>query len=171
MDAGTGNAAFRLATIVSALTQEEHQGAWYNIGTPSGVINALTLSRHCGARVRLFYGDPDTGEAWPGENDVCGYVRWSAGIRPCPLLVPTVRSVGGSAILTKNVVAVMTSPGHSLYAHPRFNTGSWHACEAERRTDDLRWEVLHNGSVHARFKTRQQAQRYRLFMAGLRMAK
>lgn len=79
-------------------------------------------------RIRIWYGDTDTGRAWQEEYDVLGYVGRSMGTQKVPLLIFSRRSIGGGAILTKNIVRIDWVKGsHALYKHPTFSSGFEHA--------------------------------------------
>lgn len=115
-----------------------------------------------GERVRIFYGDPATGIAWPEENDVIGCIGQSTGPQKIPLLIPR-PGYGGYGILTANVVAVFgTKSGTPLYKHPAFNVGDW-------RQEGC--EVFHNGEIYSRHKTPTKAANFIGFMKGERFLK
>lgn len=118
-------------------------------------------------RVRVFYGDTKTGKAWPEENDVMGYIGRSTGAHRVPLLIHSRASSGGGAILDHCIVGIVcTGSGAWLYKHPQFNPGEWKT--APGTVDGYAVDVLHNGSIHARFKTAARGPRYCAFMRGER---
>jgi len=125
------------------------------------IIDGLVNSR---SRVRIFLGNTETGDAWPEEYDVTGRIGRSTGPQKIPLVVHSSRSYGGGALLDHCVVGIVRTDGYWLYKHPRFNVGAW-----EHGADET--EVLHNGIVHARFKTYAQASNYIKFMKGQRFHK
>ena len=137
---------------------------YYNEATNEAVrktLESLMLSR---TRVRIFYGNTDTGHAWPAEYDVMGFIGRSAGTKKVPLLIHSCRSLGGPAILDHCIVAIYRTDGYCLYRHPYFNVGTWKHGSEEN-------SVTHNGIVHARFKSFKQADNYIKFMKGERFSK
>jgi hypothetical protein len=82
-------------------------GAFYfNENTPNSVMDILNDAYNSGKRIRVFYGDRNTGEDWCEVYDTIGYVGKSTGIRPSPLLIKTSRSIGGGAFLTDCIVKI-----------------------------------------------------------------
>jgi len=71
-------------------------------------------------RLRIFYGDTETGRCWMDENDTIGYIGRSTGEIKIPLLIKNTRSHGGGAILDHCIIKI-TSNGHTIYEHPKFN--------------------------------------------------
>ena len=146
----------------------EPSGTYYREGTPRAVINALETARQTGARIRLFYGDHETGASWNEENDVTGTVSRSTGAIKTPLLVASARSFGGGCILTDCIVCLHVNGREvyrsKLYKHTRF---------AIQSGFDQKYpvEVLARGSIHARFQTEKKAARYIDFVSGKRAAK
>lgn len=141
-------------------------GFWFHAETAPNVCDTLArLPRS--QRVRLFYGDTQTGKAWPEENEVCGYIGRSSGSVKVPLLIANRRSMGGGSILDHCIVAIVcTGSGLFLYRHQTFDAGQWQTAPAT--ADGYAADVLHNGQTHARFNTRERAAKYCDFMRGLR---
>ena len=146
-------------------------------------LDALKEAYHINYRVRLWYGDTETGEAWDEENDVMGYVKKSTGKTPIFILVPYRNSHGGGGILTDCIVrmdvADLEEPGTywklyqgatnywKLYQHPKFDPGAWYVGK-----DGRKWAAYKNGmNLVARFETQDKADRYVGFMTGRRYAK
>ena len=153
----------------------------FNLKTPKevqDVINTLYQNKH---RARFFYGDADTGKAWMGENDVCGTIGKSTGIKPIPLLINNTRSNGGVAILTHCIVKIVDidtakqrSPYNKgvLYQHPQFNNPADRAfLQMPSDIETYVANVLIDNEVHARFRSSQSAQNYIDFMQGKRFSK
>lgn len=158
----------------------EVNGTAYDISTAEPVIKALERVRQSGVRVRLFYGDTATGEAWPEEWDVLGTIGRSTGVFKIPLLIHSKRSYGGGAVSDRTVVAVYGTDGTVYYKHPKFNPGVFEIkVDEERSTDQYggqlarpSYMVLHKGRVHARgFASEKAADNYAQFMVGRRFSK
>lgn len=137
--------------------------------TPDEVCD--TLRRLCEVRapIRLFYGDTETGQSWHDEHDVCGLIGLSS-INPAILLLVPTRSHGGTPILDRCIVAIRTKHfafGGWAYRHPTFRVGDviYEPCETPEMPE-LRWQAKIDGIVHARFKTRVAALRYKRFITG-----
>lgn len=152
----------------------EHNGTAYDAGTPQMVIRELERARRGGYPIRLFYGDQETGRTWSEEYDITGRVSRSAGSHKIPILLHNARSIGGGAILTACVVGILGARDRGgvewLYKHLKFDNGAWtcHASQCEEYPN-LTHEVRRDGKVNARFRTMEQAERYRAFMAGERL--
>jgi len=127
------------------------------------VIRSLSPS----TRYRFWYGNPETGKAWPEECDVIGYVAYSTGPKKIPLIVYRRSCFGGVAILVENVVRIATTKGHVVYEHPNLDLGEWEIKD-NGPEQDLRHDVYMDGILIARFQTSEKARRYVDFMLGKR---
>jgi hypothetical protein len=77
----------------------------YHHHTPKCVIDILEAARRDGTyRLRLYLGDPSSGELWGDVEE--GYIGRSTGRVKIPLLLPNSRSLGGCAILDRNIVKI-----------------------------------------------------------------
>ena len=144
-------------------------GTFYDTRTPREVINALELSRRAGYRIRVWYGDAQTGAPWMEESDVTGYVSRTTGPVCIPLLVHNKRSLGAPAMLEHCIVRIVRADTRrTLYQHPTYRTPML-VC---RPTPDG-WAVARlEGAAstdHALFPTEQKARRWADFMTGERM--
>ena len=86
-----GNGAIRYRNV---------EGTFFHAQTPYEVVLALRAAAHGSRRIRLFYGDPETGLDWNEEHDVIGFLGRSIGPIKVPLLLKSWRSDGGPALLT-----------------------------------------------------------------------
>lgn len=144
----------------------------YDERTPLIVQQILEAARLSKDRLRLFFGDTETGRDWMEEHDIIGTIGRSTGTQPCALLIHNARSIGGGAILTHCIVKIMTIKGRTLYQHDKYHLPTFHiSTKPEHITEDLGWAVLANMEVHARFKQQRQAERWIEFIQGARMAK
>lgn len=142
-------------------------GTTYKDATPKAVIDALERARASGERVRLFYGDTETGRSWNEENDVSGHIGRSMGPVKVPLLVAP-RAHGGPALLDHCIVAILGASGW-LYRHPRLDLGVWQVEPGDM--PEYPETVRCNGDIHARFRKAGQGARYIAFMTGKRIAR
>lgn len=147
---------------------EQPSGTFYDRRTPLSVINALEKARESKKRIRLFYGDQTTGTPWLEENDVTGTVGRSSGPCKVPLLLHEKRAMGGGEILTHCVVAIMQD-GQFTFKHPKFEPPQLTIQPSE--TKGYPWMVTQFSRPVANFKSRASAERWVLFMQGVRMSK
>lgn len=96
-------------------------GTYYSIETPDELIRVLDSIGGTGRRVKIYLGDKNTGRDWMEEDGKVGKVGRSSGSVKIPLLIKTINSHGGGAILDDCIVKIVTSPATSartLYQHP-----------------------------------------------------
>ena len=149
-------------------------GIYYNPETPwrVAVILESAMSSPYRPRLRLFYGDPKTGETWPESFETSGYIGRSMGPVKVPLMIANARSRGGGAILTHCITAIMEAPGRYRYKCEGFKPGSF---EVEREPSPaefggLGWRVMRPGlGVFSRHDTEAKAARCASYMRGGRM--
>lgn len=144
-------------------------GTTYHADTLQAVEDVLEQVRESGERVRIFYGSPMFGTAWPEENEMIGTISRSTGDQKVPLLLPRKDSLGGSSILEHCIVAIKTRD-RWLYKHPKFETGEFEYRMQYTLLEHFHW-VFFNGQKHARFETREAAERYCKFMTGERFGR
>lgn len=134
-------------------------GTSYHQDTPQAVIDVLESVRNNDTRIRLFLGDVHTGRSWNEEYDVMGTIGRSTGPVKVPLIINNARSTGGPAILDHCIVRIIeTKTKRVLYTHPKFYTGEFIIKYGSE--PGLPIEVFNDGKLHARFKTKEKAQRF-----------
>ena len=142
------------------------------------VAAALCSAYKRKVRIRIWYGDTETGHAWLEEHDVTGRVELSMGPCRVPILLHNNRSVGGGAILDRCIVKIReTKSKRVLYEHPSFGRGHF-LIGGEPKHDRVPIPVhhYHTGDDRgwqnvANFGTWDQAIRWVDFMTGRRMTK
>lgn len=140
-----------------------------NEKTPSNLANLLNRLYTSNQRIRLVYGDTDTGKDWLEEYDVIGTVSRSTGVNKVPLLINNARSIGGGSILDHCILKVVDVKSkrvlyqHKSYIEPNFTI--------EFIPSENRYGVLVYDRLQATFKTEKQAQNYIDFMLCKRMKK
>lgn len=115
-------------------------------------------------RIRLFYGDPQTGADWGEWSNVSGRVSMSTGRQPVYLLVNNARSLGGDAVSLGSVLRIITKGRGGiveLYRHPKYQIPNITVQGSE---------VLRDGETFMRGKTPEAAARLAAFMLGLRLS-
>lgn len=96
-----------------------YNGTWYCFTTPNRVIQILDNAMNKHERIRIFYGDKETGRDWCEFFDTIGYVGRSYGNVKIPLLIKNSRSMGGPCILDGSIVKV-TIDKVVVYQHPNY---------------------------------------------------
>jgi hypothetical protein len=137
-------------------------GISFDVRTPLQVCNILESALHTNRRLRLFYGDSETGKCWMEEHDIMGTIGQSCGgNRHVPLLINNNRSMGGPAILDYCIVKI-TENKNTLYRHPLFHIPAL--------TRNGR-HVFNEKGLVATMDTPEKAERYIQFMEGKRNSK
>jgi hypothetical protein len=106
------------------LSEEKYQvenGTYYDAHTPRAVVLILEGVRTHETRIRLYYGDRETGRDWNECYDVTGRVGRSTGPIKIPLLIHNRRSMGGAGILDRCIIKITTAKGGKvLYQQPNY---------------------------------------------------
>ena len=128
---------------------------------------------HSGRRVRIWYGDTETGRSWNVESEFAGTIGRSTGKIAIPILIKNSRSYGG-ALLDDCIVRIDDiKEKRTIYKSDNFHVEDMIVYEifgdanykyrvAKLSEDSGEWEV------QANFKTEQQAHNYVAFMRGER---
>lgn len=103
-------------------TYQIKNGTSYDSRTNQSVIDCLENARLNKIRLRIHYGDIETGKDWNERYDVTGYVGRSCGSTKIPLLVFNTRGVGGGGILDHCIIKITLSKGKRvLYQQPNYH--------------------------------------------------
>lgn len=159
------------------LDPEGKTGTWYSTRTPEGVVLCLERLRYSGARVRLHYGDRETGRDSLQEHDVEGRISRSTGPKHIPLLIHNTRSAGGGHLLDDNIVKIRTTGQRVsvLYQHPKYHAGKISAhelaedSEVRQRHPELKYEIRVDDKGHACFKSLEHLRRWTVKMGVIDM--
>ena len=128
------------------------------------LLNRLTESKQ---RIRLVYGNTETGKDWLQEYDVVGSIGKSTGTNQIPLLISNSRSTGGGAILEDAILKIVDVKSKKvLYQHDKYIAPKF---EVVILTDG--YSVTIDGKMQANFKTSKHAKNYIDFMLCKRMSK
>ena len=95
-------------------------GVSFYEGTKESVINILLDAMKHKDRIRIFFGDAENGTDWCEAFDTMGTIGLSCGTAKVPLLIHSVRSMGGDAISTDSIVKI-TRNKKVIYQHPNYN--------------------------------------------------
>ena len=78
-------------------------GVSFYEGTNESVINILLDAMKHKDRIRIFFGNAESGTDWCETYDTMGTIGTSCGMTKVPLLIHSIRSMGGEAILTDSI--------------------------------------------------------------------
>ena len=95
-------------------------GVSFYEGTNEIVINVLLDAMNHKDRIRIFFGDSESGTDWCETYDTMGTIGLSCGPAKVPLLIHNIRSMGGDAISTDSIVKI-TRNKKVVYQHPNYN--------------------------------------------------
>ena len=116
-------------------------GTYFDNRTNDKVCSILANYVGCRyQRVRVFYGNTESGKDWCECYDVIGYIGRSCGSIKIPLLIPTKNSLGGGGILDHCIVKI-TIDKRVVYEHPKYH------CPIEVRVRKLQRENLLSSKV------------------------
>jgi len=135
----------------------EVNGTFYQKGTPQGVIDALEKARNNKTRVKIYSGDTQTGRDYYEQFDTTGTIGRSTGSIKIPLLIPTSRSSGGGAIMTKNILKIKdTKTGVVLYQASNYKQPNIEIVDSTM--EGYSHELIIDGDVYSRHKTKRGAE-------------
>lgn len=142
----------------------EVNGTSYNKKTPAEVISVLEAARKTGTRIKLHYGDTETGKDWKDEYNVTGYVGRSNGLRKVPILLHNSRSTGGISILDHCIIKIKKSKGGEvLYKNPKYQELNIDIVPSDM--EEYQFNTVINGELHGRHKTRKSAERLKKLLS------
>lgn len=95
-------------------------GVSFYEGTNEIVVSILLDAIARRDRIRIFYGDVESGKDWCETYDTIGTVGLSCGTEKIPLIIHSTRSMGGDAILTENIVKI-TRNKKVIYQQHNYN--------------------------------------------------
>ena len=128
-------------------------GVSFYEGTNQSVINVLLDAMNHKDRIRIFFGDAESGTDWCETYDTMGTIGLSYGPAKVPLLIHNIRSMGGDAISTDSIVKI-TRNKKVIYKHPKYN------CNIKIDGDYI---VDDNGKNVSYFCTKDENKRKRFF--------
>jgi len=128
-------------------------GVSFSQETNESVINILLDAMKHKDRIRIFFGDAESGTDWCETYDTMGTIGTSCGMTKVPLLIHSIRSMGGDAISTDSIVKI-TRNKKVIYKHPNYN------CNIKIDGDYI---VDDNGKNVSYFWTKDENKRKRFF--------
>jgi len=128
-------------------------------------------------RIRIWYGDAETGRSWNDEYDVAGRIGRTTGNITIPILINNKRSWGGVSVLIGSIIRIdAIKEKRTLWKVPNFHVEDMKVCEVSG-DENYKYHVLklseNSGKweVQASFKTEKYAHNWIAFMRGERYAK
>ena len=132
----------------------------YHIDTPSDLVQKLESIRKNRTRVKLHYGDRETGKDWNEENYVTGTIGLSKGTDAYyPLLIDNKRSMGGGHILDHCIIKIKltTGPRNVIYKAPNYKQST--ILLVDSVIPGYTNALSIDGQIYSNHKTRQSATR------------
>ena len=132
-------------------------GTAFHTETPDEVCAILNSLLHTGHRVKIYLGDPETGRDWHEEYDTIGTIGRSTGTYKVPLLIHSIRSMGGGAILDHCIVKIKSmATKRVLYQNPKYQAPNVEITPSD--LDGYQYYTLINGELHGRHRSLKCAQ-------------
>lgn len=144
---------------------------YFNNETSDGVKQCIEYCYNSKLRVRIWYGDTDTGVSWLDEYDTMGTIGRSTGRQKIPLLIKNSRSSGGGGILCHCIIRIdVISSKRTIYEHPLFYVPLLTVATNNDNDTKNKYPLIvsKNNELQARFKSEKQAKNYIDFMLGNR---
>ena len=130
----------------------------YHLETKPEVIAALKRARKNRQRIKIYFGDVETGKDWHEEHDTIGYVGLSRGYEArFPILVYNERSHGGGSILDHCIVKIKEAKGNYVL----YQAKNYQAPVIDIVPSDLpqyQYNTNINGELYGRHKSLKSAQ-------------
>lgn len=136
--------------------QITESGTAYHEDTPQEVIKVLERLRWDGTRVKFNFGDIKTGKDWNEENDTTGTLGRSSGNIKIPLLIKSIRSHGGGALLDNCILKITeTKTGRTLYKAANYQPSNFRIEPSDMA--GYSHNLLIDGTLYSRHKTERSA--------------
>jgi hypothetical protein len=139
------------------------------------LMNTICLACKNHNRVRIWYGDRDSGRSWNEEYDVVGRIGRTMGVIKIPILVYNSRCYGGPAISVGSIIRIDDiEDKRTLWKVSNFHVELMEIKKTDNK--DYPYSVMQNkddGTIQniASFKAEEQAKRWIDFMNGKRYCK
>ena len=137
-------------------------GIFYKKETPEEVVKILDNAYLKKENVRLFLGDPVTGQDWFEESDVEGKIGRSMGEIKIPLMIKKGED-GGPGISESSIVRIQIR-GVDVYRHPKYHQGVFELRAGNDTSHPL--SVFVDNKNIANFKSEKTRDRFIAFIKG-----
>lgn len=159
---------YRIMELGGKEYKTTEDGTHYPATAPDELILVLEDARINGRRIRLFYGDDETGIDFLEEYDIIGRIGRTGGIVKSPILLKRENSSGGPLISADIVLKVTDAKTKKvLYQHPMYQEPYFVIRKNESKK---MYDLIYNGQTHAVFPfgEEQRMENYIKFMKGER---
>ena len=141
------------------------------------LLNTLLNSYNFKFRIRIWYGDLETGRSWNEEYDTMGIIGRTTGKIKTPILINNSRSYGGLPVSIGSVIRIDDIKGkktlwkvsnfhvEDMKVYEIFDNENYKYQVSKLAEDSRQWEA------QANFKTEKQAYNWIDFMNGKRYRK
>lgn len=147
--------------------------ALYASNTPPRLVKLLERLRRSGRRVRIFYGDRETGLDVLKDKNTIGIISTTSSSEGRLILKYRKNSLKGIELQEDQIVKI-TLDGNPVFVHPNyhqpmFNVYDSYAQESSKHSSFV-VETLYNGVIETRTtkNTRKEAENYVDFLKGIR---
>lgn len=131
-------------------------GHCYHAGTNFKVVSALEKAWYKKERIKVYFGDVQTGKSWNEEYGIMGYIGFSTGKIKIPLLVANKNSIGGGALLDHRIIKIRESKGkHVLYQSENFQQSKFEIVPSD--LPEYQFNLNIDGEIYSRHKTERSA--------------
>lgn len=161
---GTEEVLKKYAKLIKLAAKDPRLGTWFKKDTRDAVKKVIDRLIHTGEKVRVFYGDPETGKSSMDEFDMIGSVGRLTGTLKAPILISEADGFGAPMQDDKVIRIIRVRDHKNLYKHPGFHLPEMKLVEAEH--PQFKVSVMIEGQVAARFKSLGKACKWIAFMAG-----
>lgn len=134
------------------------------------IQKALTKAFKEGWKVRIFYGDTQTGRDWLEESNSIGYVKLHKH-RAHFILLFKKQSAYGDVICVKNIVKILALNGEVLYQHDAYHLDELVISQSKQSGYSHEIVNLTIGGVLARFQSLEACQNWLKFIKGIPLKK
>jgi len=130
----------------------------YHLETKPEVIAVMERARKNRQRIKLYYGDVETGRDWHEEHDTIGYIGLSRGRDArYPILVYNEASHGGGSILDHCIVKIKEAKGnYVLYQAKNYQKPIIDIVPSD--LPEYQYNTNINGELYGRHKSLKSAQ-------------
>lgn len=131
-------------------------GTSYDINTDKKIVSILDDAIINRKRLKLDYGNTETGESWNECYDIIGRIGRSTGTIKIPLLILTSRSYGGGAILDSSIIKITdVKTRNVLYKNQNYKEKVFNIVPSD--LPDYTVNVNINGKLYSRHKSERSA--------------
>ena len=131
-------------------------GTSYDINTDKKVVSILDDAIINRKRLKLDYGNTETGESWNECYDIIGRIGRSTGSIKIPLLILTSRSYGGGALLDSCIIKITDiKTGKVIYKNQNYKEKVFNIVPSD--LPDYTVNVNINGKLYSRHKSERSA--------------